>query len=221
VVALASERGGVTAGVAVIGSEALEPALLASAEQALHDAGVLGVGVRFDGREAVLTSQGADAAVLAEAARVVERVDGVRWASIAVAGPPEAATPTATPTPTPSPAPDDPDLDAAIVELEATRILFAPDSTSLDETGLRVVARVAVLLTAHDDLRVRLTGHVAIATGTVQQAIDFSESRARAVLDELVAAGIDPSRLDSVGAGAVGADTADGRRVDIEIAEDD
>jgi outer membrane protein OmpA-like peptidoglycan-associated protein len=216
VVALASVLGGVTAGVAVIGSEAIEPPLLASSEQALHDAGVVGVGLRFDGREALLISEGADAATLAEAARVVERVDGVRWASIAAAEPAGNAT---TPVPTATPTPRDPEREAAISELDRTRVLFAPDSASLDAAGLRVVARVAVLLTAHPDLRVRLTGHVAIATGTAPQSVAFSERRAQAVLDELVAAGIDPSRLDSAGAGAEGVDDADGRRVDIEIVE--
>jgi outer membrane protein OmpA-like peptidoglycan-associated protein len=215
VIALASVLGGVTAGVAVIGSEALEPGLTASAAQALHDAGVVGVGLRFDGREAVLTGEGADAAVLAEAARVVERVDGVRWATVAAAG---SAGP-ATPTPTPSPPPADPERDAAIAELEGTRILFAPDSASLDEAGLRAVARVAVLLTAHPDLRVRLTGHVAVATGTAQDAVAFSERRAHAVLGELVAAGIEATRLEYAGAGAEGVDSPDGRRVDIEIVE--
>lgn len=214
VIALATVLGGTTAGVAVIGSESLEPALTASAEAALHDAGVIGVGIRFDGREAVLTGEGADASVLAEAARVVERVDGVRWATITRTG-----TSSATPTPTPSPAPADPGRAAAIDELESTRILFAPDSAALDTSALRVVARVAVQLTAYPDLRIRLTGHVAIATGTSQDAVAFSERRAQAVIDELVAAGVELSRLERGGAGAEGIDDANDRRVDVEIVE--
>ena len=217
VIALASVLGGVTAGVAVIGSESFEPGLTESADSALHDAGVVGVGVRFDGREAVLTSEGADAALLAEAARVIERVDGVRWATIA--SPESSATPTATPSPTPSATPGDPEREAAIAEIEALEIRFAPDSTTLNAAGLRSVARVAVLLTAHPDLQARLIGHVALATGGDAAAIAFSERRAQAVMTELVAAGIDRSRLETAGAGATGVDDAAARRVDIEIVE--
>lgn len=216
VIALASVLGGMTAGVAVIGSEAFEVPLTDAAQAALHDARLTGVSVRFDGREAVLTGDAADAAVLAEAARVVGRVDGVRWVSL-----PETHGLAPAPTPTPSPAPEeDPRRDAAVAELESTTIRFAPDSTALDDAGLRRVARVAVLLTQFPELRVRLTGHVAIATGTTADAIAFSTRRAQAVVDELVAAGVDPGRLGIAGAGATGVDAADGRRVDLEIVEE-
>jgi outer membrane protein OmpA-like peptidoglycan-associated protein len=110
--------------------------------------------------------------------------------------------------------------DAERGELEAIEFRFAPDSTTLNGAGLRAVARVAVLMTAHPGLRLHLTGHVAIATGTSQDAIAFSMRRAQAVADELVAAGIDPARFEVEGAGAVGVDDASGRRVDIEILEE-
>lgn len=74
--------GGLIAGVALIGSEAFEPKLTDASREALREAGITGVDVRFDGREAFLSPVGATAEVLAEAEGVVESVPGVRWATI-------------------------------------------------------------------------------------------------------------------------------------------
>jgi outer membrane protein OmpA-like peptidoglycan-associated protein len=82
VIITATLLGGMIAAVGLIGSDSLEPELTAAAETALHDAGISRVDVRFDGREAVLTSTGATPAQLAQAERVVEAVAGVRWATI-------------------------------------------------------------------------------------------------------------------------------------------
>ena len=74
--------GGMIAAVGVIGANALEPPLAHAAESALDQAGISGVAVRFDGREAFLTPAGATAGQLQDAKRVVEAIDGVRWATI-------------------------------------------------------------------------------------------------------------------------------------------
>lgn len=74
--------GGMIAAVGLIGSDSLEPKLTAAAQGALRDAGLDGVDVRFDGREAFLSSVGATPAQLAQAERVVEAVPGVRWATV-------------------------------------------------------------------------------------------------------------------------------------------
>lgn len=87
--------GGMIAAVGVIGSNALEPKLTDAAQSALRDAGITGVDLRFDGREAFLVSAGASPAQLAAAERVVEAVDGVRWATI-VRADPSATQPTLT-----------------------------------------------------------------------------------------------------------------------------
>lgn len=74
--------GGMIAAVGLIGSDSLEPKLTAAAQGALRDAGLDGVDVRFDGREAFLSAVGATPAQLAQAERVVEAVPGVRWATV-------------------------------------------------------------------------------------------------------------------------------------------
>jgi outer membrane protein OmpA-like peptidoglycan-associated protein len=94
VIITATLLGGMIAAVGLVGSDALEPRLTQAAESALSDAGISGVGVRFDGREAFLSSTGASAAQLAQAERVIESVDGVRWAT--VVEPDQAASPTLT-----------------------------------------------------------------------------------------------------------------------------
>lgn len=94
VIITATLLGGMIAAVGLIGSDSLEPKLTAAAQSALRDAGLDGVDVRFDGREALLTSAGATPAQLAQAERVVEAVPGVRWATVEQPG--EALAPTLT-----------------------------------------------------------------------------------------------------------------------------
>lgn len=74
--------GGMIAAVGIVGSNALEAPLTTAARDALREAGISGVDVRFDGREAFLTALGATPAELADAERVVEGVEGVRWATV-------------------------------------------------------------------------------------------------------------------------------------------
>ncbi|MGE3194654.1 MAG: OmpA family protein [Microbacteriaceae bacterium] len=94
VIITATLLGGMIAAVGLIGSDSLEPKLTQAAQSALRDAGLDGVDVRFDGREALLTSAGATPAQLAQAERVVEAVPGVRWATVDQPG--EALAPTLT-----------------------------------------------------------------------------------------------------------------------------
>jgi outer membrane protein OmpA-like peptidoglycan-associated protein len=75
------------AAVGIVGANSLEAPLTAAAQDALRDAGITGVDVRFDGREAYLTPSGATAAQLADAERVVGSVDGVRWVTVGRADP--------------------------------------------------------------------------------------------------------------------------------------
>ena len=74
--------GGMIAAVGVVGANSLEPKLTDAANAALRDAALTDVEVRFDGREAFLTPNGASPAELTRAEQVVEAVDGVRWATI-------------------------------------------------------------------------------------------------------------------------------------------
>jgi outer membrane protein OmpA-like peptidoglycan-associated protein len=74
--------GGMIAAVSVIGSNSLEPPLTQTAQAALRDAGIHGVQVRFDGREAFLTSVGAPESTVTTAGTVVAALDGVRWVTV-------------------------------------------------------------------------------------------------------------------------------------------
>jgi len=225
VIVTATVLGGMIAAVGVIGSQALEPRLTQSARTALIDAGFSSVQVRFDGREAFLSSATATAARLDAAKDVVEQVDGVRWATVvgADATPGATSTPTPTPSPTPTPTPDA----ETIGTLTSTEVLFEPDSTVLSAAALSQLSQVAGILTEFPELRLSVTGHVAIPTGTPADAIAFSELRAQAVIDELVRLGVAPSRLEVVGAGtddAVGDNStpegaARNRRVTFELQE--
>jgi outer membrane protein OmpA-like peptidoglycan-associated protein len=222
--------GGMIAAVGVIGSEALEPRLTANARAALDDAGFTSVDVRFDGREAFLSSPTATSARLSAAERVVEDIDGVRWATVVsdvdeIGGGTSTPTPTATPSPTPTSVPLDP---VSAQWLESTDVLFEADSVALTDAAVIQLSQVAALLTDRPDLRLTVTGHIAIATGTEADAIAFSQQRAQVVVDELLRRGARPGQLTVVGAGsgdAVGDNaTADGaaanRRVTFAIEED-
>lgn len=82
VIITATLLGGMIAGVAVVGSNAIEAPLTAAAQGALRDAGITGIDVHFDGREGFLTPVGASEAQLADATRLVQAIDGVRWVTI-------------------------------------------------------------------------------------------------------------------------------------------
>jgi outer membrane protein OmpA-like peptidoglycan-associated protein len=228
VIVTATLLGGIIAAVGVIGSEVMEPRLTENARTALDDAGFTSVDVRFDGREAFISSLTSSPGRLAAAERIVEEIDGVRWATVvgdADAGAGGASTPTPTATPTPTQVQLDP---ATVRWLESTDVLFGPDSVALSDASLTQLSQVAALLTDMPGLRLIVTGHVAIPTGTEADAIAFSELRAQAVVDELLRRGVSPDQLAVVGAGssdAVGDNTtaagaASNRRVTFAIQED-
>lgn len=230
VIVTATLLGGMIAAVAVIGSEVMEPRLTENARAALDDAGFTSVDVRFDGREAFLSSPTSTSGRLAAAERVVEDVDGVRWATVvsdaeATTGGASTPIPTATPSPTPTEVPLDPETERW---LTGTDVLFEPDSVALSDAALTQLSEVAALLTDKPRLRLIVTGHVAIPTGTEAEAIAFSAVRAQAVVDELLRRGASPGQLTVVGAGssdAVGDNAtpegaASNRRVSFAIQED-
>jgi outer membrane protein OmpA-like peptidoglycan-associated protein len=226
VIVTATVLGGMIAAVGVIGSDALEPRLAESTRAALAEAGFTSVQVRFEGREAILSSETATPARIAAAERIVEAVDGVRWATVELD--PDTQTETGTPTPTPSPTPTPTPGPETVQLLTGTAVRFAPDSVGLSDTARAQLSRIAAALTEYPELELTVTGHIAIPTGTAAEAIAFSERRAQAVVDELVRLGVPASRLAVVGAGAsdpVGDNaTADGaalnRRVTFAIEED-
>lgn len=225
VVVVASLLGGMIAAVSVIGSDMVEPRLTAAAQEALRDAGIDRVDVRFDGREARLSGADASEGELAAAREAVEAVDGVRWATVDEAAPSGTAAPEE-PRPTPTPTDAEPDP-ADLAALEAIAVPFSAGGAELGPAARAPVARIAELLLRYPDLRVRLAGHIAITTGTPAEVEAICLQRAQAVADALVGAGVEASRLDLRSAGAeepaasngTAAGAAQNRRVTVEIVE--
>ncbi|KAA1400152.1 OmpA family protein [Aeromicrobium ginsengisoli] len=81
---------------ALLGSRAAAGDLQTEAERALASAHLDGVTVTFHGREAELS--GSDADQLGKARRIVEGIDGVRWADVVQTGNPTPEPPATTPT---------------------------------------------------------------------------------------------------------------------------
>jgi outer membrane protein OmpA-like peptidoglycan-associated protein len=98
-------------------------------------------------------------------------------------------------------------------------ILFWPDSADLPEPSAATVTRVAALLRATPAAGVELEGHVADTPGGPEVAQALSEQRAVTVADALVAAGVDRSRIRTVGKGGAEPlpDRIASRRVEITI----
>jgi outer membrane protein OmpA-like peptidoglycan-associated protein len=195
---------------------------------ALAAVGLPGVAVEVSGRDVALREVpiGATAAAL----DAVAAVTGVRSAQ--VEGPPATGLPTA-PTAPSAAAPAAPGTTSAgLTPAERERvtgelaaivnpnpILFWPDSAALPGPSAATVTRVAALLRATPAAHVELEGHVADTPGGPEVARTLSERRAVTVADALVAAGVDRSRIRTVGRGGAEPlpDRAASRRVEITI----
>lgn len=91
-------------------------------------------------------------------------------------------------------------LDDGSVRLDHT-LRFPLDATRPVDDDLPMLDALAALLRDHPELRlVRVEGH-ADSPGTSRHNYDLSLARARAVVDALVARGVDAARLLAVGAG--------------------
>ena len=183
--------------------------------------------MRFDGREAFLSSETATPARLAAAERVVEGVDGRALGDRRArpgcrpAGDEHAAPRRRPRRPTPTPGPETVQL------LTGTAVMFGLDSVALSDAALTQLSQIAAALEEYPALTLTVTGHIAIPTGTAAEAIAFSEPRpggrrrARAPRRPAV-----PSRVvgagasDPVGDNATAEGAALNRRVTFAIQED-
>lgn len=106
-------------------------------------------------------------------------------------------------------------------------VLFATGQTTLQPEAQTNLADVAELLQSEPDKRVRIEGHTD-STGDEAVNLRISQQRADAVKAQLVALGIESSRIEAVGMGQdfpiASNDTAEGRsqnrRVDVILLED-
>ena len=97
-------------------------------------------------------------------------------------------------------------------------IFYSPWSTALDENGLSVVAGAAELALKEPASTVQVVGF-ASTIGTDADNQTLSEARAQAVESQLVADGVDASRVTSVARGATTYQFSplEARRVEINV----
>jgi outer membrane protein OmpA-like peptidoglycan-associated protein len=80
------------------------------------------------------------------------------------------------------------------------QVYFTFDGAALDERSYPVLSEVAATLKLHPELRVRIEGHTD-DVGNEAYNLDLSQRRAASVRDWLIAAGVDPVRLETEGFG--------------------
>ena len=85
--------------------------------------------------------------------------------------------------------------------LEATVIEFETGSAALRGPSSEVLRRIATFLAAHPDVRARVEGHTD-GSGAADENQALSERRAESVMAALVALGVDPERITTVGFGS-------------------
>lgn len=99
-------------------------------------------------------------------------------------------------------------------------VLFDFDKSIIKQEGRPVLDEVVVVLNSNPSLRVDIQGHTD-STGTEEWNQGLSERRAKAVMDYLVTAGIDPKRLTTQGFGegspAVSNETREGRALNRRV----
>jgi outer membrane protein OmpA-like peptidoglycan-associated protein len=150
-------------------------------------------------------------AVTANVLTIVESIGGPSPLPRIVAVPP--ATPEAVrallaPTPpAPFAPPIDPNDDSLYTDLsESGRVVvpfvFQPGKDELDDSSQPLVDRVVAMMKRHPDLFLRIEGHTD-NLGDPDDNLRLSAQRALAVQAMLIAADIDPKRLDAVGVGGL------------------
>ena len=78
---------------------------------------------------------------------------------------------------------------------------FHYNSVAIPSESLPLVEELAAMILQHPELtKIQVVGHTD-AQGTPEYNLDLSTRRARAVIDQLEAHGVDPSRLEPVGLG--------------------
>ncbi|MEU4666426.1 OmpA family protein [Amycolatopsis sp. NPDC023774] len=225
----------VLAGVVTwVRADGIEGDLAGRSRSALAAAGIQGGDVSFSGRQATLSGFPADQA--GRALGIVQGVEGVESAEVSGGAAPKPPSVTSTPPSTTSPPSSSstppsttssaPPTDRAGVQeeldaqLAGTPIEFRPNTAQLTPAGTQAARAVAKLLkNAPDDLRYRITGHVAEGPGGRAAAVRLSQSRARAVMRLLTAGGVPANRLLVRGSGTAAPGEGGDRRVEITVEE--
>lgn len=172
----------------------IEDALKDRSQAALSAAGLGGVNLDFDGRDATLSSAGGaglSAADLEKARGIVGAVDGVRVADVS-GTPTDGATdqPSDTTTTADATACEPGTVQSAIdAEIGEDMVTFGEAKVVPDAASQAELAKVAMLLADCSDLTVRVTGHTDAGWPTAKQ-MTKSKDRADAVVKILTDAGV-------------------------------
>jgi len=112
-----------------------------------------------------------------------------------------------------------PDVPSNPEAFQPAVIFFSDDSAELDTQARDIVGRAAAEALSEPTARVRVLGFASSESGTAEYNKSLSQKRAGAVVDGLVGAGVDRSRvfLEPIGAVAFGLSPLEGRRVEILI----
>ncbi|MCE0522512.1 MAG: OmpA family protein [Methylacidiphilales bacterium] len=118
-----------------------------------------------------------------------------------------ATAPAVVSAPAPQPPPVDPNDDSLYASLNrqgrvVLPFVFQPGKDDLDASSQPLIDRIAAMMKRHPDLVLRIEGHTD-NTGDPDDNLRLSAERAIAVQTLLIAADIDPKRLDAVGVGGL------------------
>lgn len=174
----------------------IEDALKDRSQAALSAAGLDGVNLDFDGRDATLSGAGLSAADLEKARGIVGAVDGVRVADVDTSGvsgtPTDGATdaPSDTTTTADAMACEPATVQSAIdAEIGDDMVTFGEAKVVPDAASQSELAEVAALLAECTDLTITVTGHTDAGWPTAKQ-MTKSKERAEAVVTILTDAGV-------------------------------
>ncbi|GAA3555811.1 OmpA family protein [Amycolatopsis ultiminotia] len=211
-------------------ADGIESDLAGRSRSALDAAGIRDGAVRFSGRQATLEGFPADRA--GRALGIVQGVEGVESAQVPGGAGPATSAPSPAPSsppgsPPPSPTkPAAPPTDRAGIQAELDRrlatapITFEPDSARLTDEGEKAARDLAPLFRdAPNDLRYRITGHVADGPGGRSAARKLSRNRALTVVRLLIREDVPDDRLLAIGSSTTpdSSSSDDDRRVEITV----
>ncbi len=229
---------GLVAGGAWWSTSAAESAMQARSRSALSEAGLDSVQVVADGRDLLVTTGSASEPTVRD---VLARVPGareVRFVEVDSVAAPRAESPAAEAAPTPS-SPSSPSSPPSAASSSApttaaptarppvtpapqTTIRFARGSADLDAAARQDVQAIIAHLSRYESVSVVLIGR-ASGEGSNDAALALSWQRAERVAEAITAAGIDPSRVSTAGAGGMLVDSPAMaqllRRVDVAYEE--
>ncbi|TWE10440.1 OmpA family protein [Rudaeicoccus suwonensis] len=173
----------------------IQDTLHTQAVDALQKAGITGVSVRFDGRDAILTV--ADASDETRAADVVAGVQGVRSVTDATA----TAVPSPVSTSSASPTASCSGLNGKISALlSANKPSFGSGSTQLSSPSNPGLDQIATLMKGCPTTRFQVAGYTD-NTGDASTNLTLSQQRAQTVVTYLVAHGVAAGNLTAKGFG--------------------